>query len=67
MEILDEIYLMVDDLFFDFMLMISYYIGLHDFLPVDEQSWFLEYLYRLKSTSSALFSSDDSLQDVETL
>ncbi|CAF4146010.1 unnamed protein product [Rotaria socialis] len=40
--------------------------GLHDFVPVDEQSWFLEYLNNLKSNSSSLSSSDDSLQDVDT-
>ncbi|CAF1201556.1 unnamed protein product [Rotaria sordida] len=40
--------------------------GLHDFVPVDEQTWFLEYLNKLKSTSSALMSSNASLQDVDT-
>jgi len=41
--------------------------GLHDFLPVDEQTWFLQYLNNLKSTASALLSSDDSLKDVDLL
>ncbi|CAF2319812.1 unnamed protein product [Rotaria sp. Silwood2] len=40
--------------------------GLHDFVPVDEQTWFLEYLNNLKSTSSSLLSSNESLQDVDT-
>ncbi|CAF1118031.1 unnamed protein product [Rotaria sp. Silwood1] len=40
--------------------------GLHDFIPVEEQTWFLEYLNNLKSTSSSLLSSNESLQDVDT-
>ncbi|UJR25134.1 hypothetical protein I4U23_006493 [Adineta vaga] len=40
---------------------------LHDFLPIDEQVWFVEYLEHLKSKKSILFSSNESLQDVETL
>lgn len=32
--------------------------GLHDFLPVDEQKWFLEYLDNLKMTSSSFLSRD---------
>ncbi|CAF1477537.1 unnamed protein product, partial [Adineta steineri] len=41
--------------------------GLHDFLPINEQTWFLDYLNNLKSTPSSLFSSTESLQDVQTL
>lgn len=42
-------------------------LGLHDFLPVEEQRWFLQYLNNLKSSTSALFSSDESLRSVDTL
>ncbi|CAF1381861.1 unnamed protein product [Adineta steineri] len=41
--------------------------GLHDFLAINEQTWFLDYLNNLKSTPSSLFSSTESLQDVQTL
>ncbi len=63
METHDEIYLMVNEIMILFVDIILFFflLGLHDFLPVDEQSWFLEYLDHLKSTSSALISSDDSL------
>ena len=66
MEILEEIYWMVNAIMIDFYFMV-FRLGLHDFLPVDEQAWFLKYLNRLKSASSVLISSDDSVQDVEIL
>lgn len=42
-------------------------LGLHDFLPIDEQVWFLDYLDNLKTTKSLLFSSTESLEKVEAL
>ncbi|CAF0892934.1 unnamed protein product [Adineta ricciae] len=41
--------------------------GLHDFLPIDEQVWFLDYLDNLKTTKPSLFNSTESLEKVETL